>query len=663
MQLPTRPASLQVHGCALLSYAAVALFFSWPLPLDLGGRLTGPVGGDTGTYVWNIWVFRHELIGHGRFPLFTQEIFSLTPPVALGLHNYTLFADLLAFPLIPLFGVIATFNVIYLALSVLTAWSMFALARSVVGRTAEAWLAGLLFGFSPILIARGTAHFSLAVAAPLPIFLLLLRRAERDHRPRHAVAAGVAVAWASTCDPYYGVFCIVIALSYFTARYVRVDFATSRPPLGAVSARVVDALLIVVTGVTASIIASGGMAFQIGRHTVEMRTLYTPVLILSILLIARTCLWLRPAFRLRLPPPGVVLRFVFFAGAACTLLLSPVLFALWHNLADGGVLHGPTLWRSSPAGVDLLALFAPNPNHALLGGPWRHWLGTRPNGYAENVASLTIAGVAVIAIAVWRYRFRPPRVWVGLTAFFAALALGPFVHVGGFNTFVPGPWALLRYLPVITATRMPSRYAVPLMMLFSLLFALALVRITEHRPARRRAVLVAVGAALAFELTPFPRPLYSARVPDLYRTIANDPREVRVLELPYGFADGEWSEGRYTPAKQFYQTVHQKPLIGGALSRISPREIERQHQSVTIRHLIRLSEGDQLSQQDLEEVKRRAPGFVDRTRLGYFVIDVGRTPPAFREFAIEAYGLVKLGESGGHELYAPTVGTPTAAVR
>ena len=62
-------------------------------------------------------------------------------------------------------------------------------------------------------------------------------------------------------------------------------------------------------------------------------------------------------------------------------------------------------------------------------------------------------------------------------------------------------------------------------------------------------------------------------------------------------------------------------------------------------------------------MKRRAPGFVDRTRLGYLVIDVGRTPPALREFAIEAYGLVKLGESDGHELYAPTVGTATAEVR
>ena len=539
LQIPR--ASCRLHGGALLAYAAVALFFNWPLPLDLGGSLTGPVGGDTGVYVWNTWLFRHEVLAHGRFPLYTQEILSLTPPVDLSLHNYTLFTDLLAFPLIPLLGVTATFNVIYLGLSILTAWSMFVLARSVVGRTGEAWLAGLMFGFSPVLIARATAHFSLAAAAPLPIFLLFLRRAERDGHPRHAAAAGAAVAWASICDPYYGVFCLVIALSYFAARHVRVDLATRRPPLRVAYTGVVDGLLVLLITEIAMIIVSGGTDIHLLRYRIAMRTLYTPVLLLTIIGIARACLWLRPTLMLRRPPVRLVLQFVVVAGAACSLLLSPILFALWHNLADGGVLHGPTFWRSSPAGVDLLALFSPNPNHALFGGPWREWLTNRPNGYTDNVASVTIVGVAAIAIAVWRYRFRPPRVWVGLTLFFALLALGPFVSVGGTNTFVPGPWALLRYLPIITATRMPSRYAVPLMMLFSLLFALALARITAHRPARRRAVLAAIGLALVFELSPFPRPLYSAHVPDVFRTIANDPRDVRVLNLPFGFRDGEWS--------------------------------------------------------------------------------------------------------------------------
>jgi hypothetical protein len=132
--------SWQVHGSVLLFYTVVTLFFNWRLALNLDNQLTGEIGGDTGTYVWNLWLFRHEVVAHGRFPLITNEVLSLTPPVDLSLHNYTLFADVLAFPLIPWLGVTATFNVIYLAFSVFTSWSMFLLARTVVRGRAEACL-------------------------------------------------------------------------------------------------------------------------------------------------------------------------------------------------------------------------------------------------------------------------------------------------------------------------------------------------------------------------------------------------------------------------------------------------------------------------------------------------------------------------------------------
>src|SRR5712691_1115718 len=100
----SRPSAL---FSALLAYGVVAVFFNWPLPLHLSSQLTGRITGDTGVYVWNVWLFRHEIVTHHRFPLFTQEILSLTPPVDLSLHNYTLFANVLAFPLIPVLGITA----------------------------------------------------------------------------------------------------------------------------------------------------------------------------------------------------------------------------------------------------------------------------------------------------------------------------------------------------------------------------------------------------------------------------------------------------------------------------------------------------------------------------------------------------------------------------
>jgi len=49
---------------ALLAYGLVAVAFNWPLPAQLGSQLTGGIDGDTGVYVWNVWLFRHEIVAH-----------------------------------------------------------------------------------------------------------------------------------------------------------------------------------------------------------------------------------------------------------------------------------------------------------------------------------------------------------------------------------------------------------------------------------------------------------------------------------------------------------------------------------------------------------------------------------------------------------------------
>ena len=299
-------------------------------------------------------------------------------------------------------------------------------------------------------------------------------------------------------------------------------------------------------------------------------------------------------------------------------------------------------------------MFSPNPNHVWFGAPWRDWLATQPSGYIENVASLTLVGWAVVAVAVWRYRFRPPAVCVVLTTFFSALALGPFIHIAGFNTFVPGPWALLRYVPIISATRTPARYDVVAVMAFALLFGLALAHIGERRPAWRRPLLLGVGCLLVFELAPFPRTLYSAHVPEIYRQIANDPRDVAVLEIPFGIRDGEWSDGDFTAASQFYQTVHQKQLLGGYLSRISDAQRRRVRAHPLLDRLMRLSAGAHPQPLSAAENERRGRGLLRSAYLAYVVIDTSRTPPQLKRLAIEALRLSKIGEADGHELYIVT---------
>ena len=89
--------------------------------------MLGLPNGDAGVYVWNLWVFRHEIVANHRLPFLTSEILALSPPVPLALHNYTTFANILAFPLIPLFGVLKTFNVLVLLSGVMSGYAMYSL--------------------------------------------------------------------------------------------------------------------------------------------------------------------------------------------------------------------------------------------------------------------------------------------------------------------------------------------------------------------------------------------------------------------------------------------------------------------------------------------------------------------------------------------------------
>src|SRR5687767_9405168 len=206
----------------VLGYVLAASAFTWPLPLHLGTHFTGDPGGDTGVYVWNQWVFHQELI-EGHNPLATEKILSLTSRIDLTQHNYTPFLGVLALPLISWLGIVTSFNVVFLFVSVLNALFAYGLARSATAASRpEAFLGGLLFAWAPAMVARTTGHFSLAAAAALPAFLWCLIKAERSRTVRDAALVGLCMAWAALSDAYYGVYCLMIAILYVAATLLRV---------------------------------------------------------------------------------------------------------------------------------------------------------------------------------------------------------------------------------------------------------------------------------------------------------------------------------------------------------------------------------------------------------------------------------------------------------
>ena len=623
--------------------------FAWPLPVDPSGSFLGDPKGDTGVYVWNLWVFRHELLEHHAFPFLTHEILSLDPgAVPLTLHNYTTFANLVALLLLGLFDLVTVFNAITIGSGVLAAYAMFLFAWRRTGDSGAAFVGGLLFGFSPFMSARASAHFSLVQVAPIPIFGLILFGMVNRPTLRLAAVAGVVMAWAFLSDPYYAVYCLMMLMVMVGHSLATIE----RRPAAVRSLwwrMVLDLLLLSLAGLIVGIAIRGGGRLELYGLRLSMTRLYTPVLLFTVLLAFRIWLVVRLRFSWRRSVEFGYLRTAIVSLFACAVMLSPVLYAMTTPQA-GRPWRGPRiLWRSSAPGIDVGAWLTPNPLHPLWGNP-DGWLSRLPNGFDENVASISWIAVAVIALAALCARFRGPRGWWVFTGIFAWLSLGPFVSIAGVNTYIPTPWAVLRYLPIIGAARMPTRMTILVMLGVSMLLALAVAHL-RRRVARPRLLIAVVAVLLIVELLPSPRPLYSAAVPELHRTIANDPRPVRVLNLPFGLKDGLSERGAYSARYQYFQTVHEKRLIGGYLSRLPDDAIPRYRRHPLIRVLLRLSEGRALDPGMEEEALAAAPEFVHRMQLGYVVIDTGMCSPELTAFVKKAFPMTRVVVEGPWELY------------
>ena len=635
----------------VLGYVLAASAFAWPLPLYLGTHFTGDPGGDTGVYVWNQWVF-HQEVTTGHNPLATEKILALTSKVDLTQHNYTAFLNLLALPLISWLGIVTSFNVVFLLVSALNALVAYGLIRRATpANRFEAFLGGLVFAWAPALVARTTGHFSLAAAAALPAFLWCLINAEQSRSSKDAALVGLCMAWAALSDAYYGVYCLMIAVLYVGAtlfRLTRTARPASRPLIW-----LLDVLIVCFGGLIAGLVLGRGGEFTLLGVPVHVRSLYNPVLIVTALVMLRIFIWWRPHLDLPALGPSPI-KVIVVAAVACAGPLAPVLYGLGERIAEGRFVSPPIFWRSSPRGVDALSFLTPNPLHPLMRWISDDPLVVRPTHFVEYTASLSLVSLLVIAVAIWAAGYRPRKRWFVLTLGFALLALGPFIYVAGLNTHVPGPWALLRYVPGFGLARMPGRLSIVVVLGVAVLMAGALAAIGERWPQRRRLIGAVVALLLVFELCPAPRALYSAEMSTIYDRIAADPRPVRVLVLPFGVRDGVWETGNFRPRSQYNQTRHGKALIGGYLSRISRKRVDSMRENYpTLDALIKLSEKAPLDASVKQVLDERGDRLVQQANLGYVVIDERFISPDRAAMVIAALKLREVQRDAHLTLYIP----------
>ncbi|HYP20509.1 MAG TPA: hypothetical protein VEY08_10575 [Chloroflexia bacterium] len=548
------------HLGALLAHLGLSIVFTWPLVLNFlpgsGTLVPGVMLEDRDQNLWNLWWVRRALF-EGHNPFVTDLIWYPTP-VSLYYHTLNIFNGLLAVPLLSVFSLTTTYNIIVLFSFVMGGYGAYLLVHYLCGNRWAALVGSVVFAYSAYHVATMRSLLQLISLEWVPFFLFFLLKAVFqpgwESRAdfvrwlwRRALPAGFFLFLVSLVDWYYTMYALMLAGLLGVYMAVRYLWEKRRHPEIGLARGVLEPLL------------------RIGA-----------------------CL------------------------AIYLVLVSPILVPTIRELRQTNYMQ-PARDASLSNSADLLAFFQPVRGQHLWG---QYFTNRREWPYGSNryevyftYTALFLAGVALFATRALRPRARassegddaeqttsphagvpvagraPPGLslpgkwfWAALVLLFFVLAVGPVLQINGnqiqwlFSPNLPlvMPYQLLEKLPVFSISRSPDRFDMPLTLCLAVLAGYGTnVLLNTWWPRLRvsaRGGLLFAGflALVLVELTPFPYPQRPADIPRWYRQVGTEPGDFSILDLPP--QDDYW-HGAY---RMYFQTAHGKPIFGGYISREFP---------------------------------------------------------------------------------------------
>lgn len=159
-----------------------------------------------------------------------------------------------------------------------------------------------------------------------------------------------------------------------------------------------------------------------------------------------------------------------------------------------------------------------------------------------------------------RLRYPSFFLWYGILFFFGIMALGPALHVSGVRVFTGiMPYSLLQaLLPPLKLSGTPIRMMVMVMLGASMISAMGLPLLFQRIRSERIRIFVGIilGLMLFVEFLPKPLPTTRISAPEYIYLLKSLPANGGLIDM-------------ITPPtiKLYYQTIHDKPIADGYISR------------------------------------------------------------------------------------------------
>lgn len=272
--------------------------------------------------------------------------------------------------------------------------------------------------------------------------------------------------------------------------------------------------------------------------------------------------WLAFQGRRLMDPP--VRRGLMLAAVVAVLLLAPFALMLLGTQEEA---PAELIREEEAMQTDLLAFVTPPAGHPLFGRFMaslydRYYASRTPHRRVPMYVGMSVLALGVAGVVAMRRRALP---WVVMALLLGGLALGQPLRVGGRElSSVPTLYGLLTPLRIFRLMREPERYGLFAALPLSVLAAHGLVWLTQRAWLRgsRKGMIATVlaGAAVIGEFLQVPVPTMHPLLSPYYARLAAGPDASAVLNLPLDVMQAKWY--------MFAQTMHQRPMVLGNLSRL-----------------------------------------------------------------------------------------------
>lgn len=204
----------------ILAYIVLALFFTFPLILNISDSMsTGKnaieneytVNSDSIYFIWNFWFFKHNLVDTGVNPFSHSNMIFYPNGFDVSAGGYdNVFNSLLSLPLQLISNnLILIYNILVLFNFIFAAYSAYLLANYLTKDKKISFLSGIIFGFSPYMIARSLMHFNLVTAGAIPLFILFYLKLLKESNAKNSIFLAISFFLITISAWQYGLFAII----------------------------------------------------------------------------------------------------------------------------------------------------------------------------------------------------------------------------------------------------------------------------------------------------------------------------------------------------------------------------------------------------------------------------------------------------------------------